>query len=103
MNKYCKQWIQNWCQENGWTELFMERREYWAFPPHGVMPMPIPVQALKQIKEQRGMSPQERVWCGAACAAAVSGTILTYLLASPMPLVFAFAFCAVTVAQFEDD
>jgi hypothetical protein len=103
MNKYCKVWIQEWCNENGWTDLFIERRDYWAFPPHAVMPMPIPNQALQVIKAQKGMSPQEKVWCAAAWTAAIAGAAFTYFLQSPMPLVTAFIFCAITVAQFEDD
>lgn len=103
MKKYCKAWIQDWCQENGWTDLFVERRDYWAFPPQAVMPMPIPTQALQVIKAEKGMSPQEKVWCGAAWAAAIAGATITYFLQSPMPLVAAFIFCAITVAQFEDD
>jgi hypothetical protein len=31
MKKFCTEWIQEWCQENGWTDLFTVRREYWAF------------------------------------------------------------------------
>ena len=103
MNKYCKTWVQEWCQENGWTDLFIERRDYWAFPPHGVMPVPIPVQALQVIKAEKGMTLQEKLWCATAWTAAIAGASLTYGLQSPMPLVAAFAFCAVTVAKFEDE
>ncbi|MBD2464301.1 hypothetical protein H6G89_25180 [Oscillatoria sp. FACHB-1407] len=103
MNKYCKAWIQEWCQENGWTDLFLERRDYWAFPPHAVMPMPIPTEALQLIKAEKGMSPEERLWCASAWFAAVTGALLTYWLQSPMPLVAAFAFSAIAVAKFEDD
>ncbi|MEA5517105.1 hypothetical protein [Nodularia sp. UHCC 0506] len=30
MTHYSLDWIEAWCQENGWTELFVERRNnYW--------------------------------------------------------------------------
>jgi len=103
MNKYCKAWIEEWCNENGWTDLFVERRDYWAFPPHAVMPMPIPAQVLQLIKAQKGMSPQERLWCSAGWTAAIAGAALTYAWQSPMPLVAVFAFCALAVAQFEEN
>ena len=38
MERYSIQWIEAWCVENGWTDLFIERGgNYWAFPPGGVM------------------------------------------------------------------
>ncbi|HIK55466.1 MAG TPA: hypothetical protein IGS37_09940 [Synechococcales cyanobacterium M55_K2018_004] len=103
MNKYCKEWIQEWCQENGWTDLFRERKDYWAFPPHAVMPLPIPAQALEMIKAQKGLTPEEKLWCGSAWAAAVMGAALGYFFQSPMPLVMAFAFCTIIFACMDDD
>lgn len=102
MNHYCYSWIEDWCRENGWTDLFtLSRNEYWAFPPHGVMPLPIPTQVLRQIKAQRGLSVHEKWWCGSAVMASVVGAVLTYIAHSPMPVVAAFAFCAITVARLE--
>jgi len=102
MNRYCFDWIQDWCQENGWTDLFVERRDYWAFPPGAVMPMPIPGDVLQQIKAERGSSPTERAWQATAWISAGIAIVLSYLIKSPMPLVMAFAFGAITVAQFEE-
>lgn len=102
MNHYCYTWIEDWCRENGWTELFMpQRNEYWAFPPNGVMPLPIPSQVLQQIKAERGLSLVERYWCFAAGIASVAAAGLSYLSHSPMPFVTAFAFCAIVVAALE--
>lgn len=103
MNKYCSQWIQEWCHENGWTDLFVVQRDYWAFPPHAVMPTPIPAQVLHGIKAEKGLSPAERLWYGAACGVTLLMSGLSYLADSPMPLVVAFAFCAVVVALSDDD
>ncbi|MEM8718562.1 MAG: hypothetical protein AAGE84_04540 [Cyanobacteria bacterium P01_G01_bin.39] len=30
---------EQWCQINGYSNLFVRNGEYWAFPPHGVMPV----------------------------------------------------------------
>lgn len=103
MNHYCDKWVQEWCNENGWTDLFKERFEYWAFPPNAVMPLPIPQKALRLIKQQRGMSADERLWCFSAIATAAVAAFSSYFLLSPMPLVGAFAFCAVTVARLEPE
>ncbi len=101
MRHYCDEWINEWCQQNGWTDLVLARHNYWAFPPGGVMPEPIPPQVLKLIKQEKGLSTQERLWSISAVIGAIIAAILSYFLSSPMPLLFAFAFVAVTVAQLE--
>lgn len=102
MNHYCYEWIEEWCQENGWTDLFVERRNnFWAFPPTAVMPEPIPVQVLRVIKAKKGLTFEERMWSMSALIATVIAVIFSYWLKCPMPLVLAFAFDAVTMAQLE--
>lgn len=102
MDHYCYTWIENWCQENGWTDLFVrERNEYWAFPPNAVMPLPIPTQTMRLIKTENGLSLNERWWCFAAIASTLIGLTSSYFFQSPMPLVTAFAFCATIVARLE--
>lgn len=102
MKHFCYTWIEDWCQENGWTDPFIrERNEYWAFPPNAVMPLPIPSNVLRLIKQQRGLSLDEKRWCFAAVASALLGSVFSSLLQCPMPIVIAFAFCAITVAQLE--
>lgn len=104
MNHYCHAWIEDWCREHGWTELFMRKRnEYWAFPPNAVMPLPIPSQVLRQIKAERGLSIDEKFWCSIAVAVSLITAGLSYLAQSPMPFVAAFAFCAIVVASLEVD
>ncbi len=103
MNHYCEHWIADWCTENGWTDWFREQSKYWAFPPNAVMPVPIPNTVLKTIKSQNGLSQDERFWCLTAIASAGIGSVLSYVMASPMPLVFAFAYSAIVFAQLEDD
>ena len=102
MKHFCDEWIQEWCEENGWTDLFIERKNhYWAFPPGAVMPEPIPAPTLKLIKAQKGLCPDERMWSVAAVMAAIAGIVLSYLLKCPMPLVFAFGLGAIAVARLE--
>ncbi len=102
MKHYCETWIEEWCQENGWTDLFIERyNNYWAFPPGAVIPEPIPYKVLRLIKAEKGFTPQERFWSISALICTVLAVISTYLLKCPMPLVFAFAFDAITMAQLE--
>jgi 8-oxo-dGTP pyrophosphatase MutT (NUDIX family) len=104
MNHYSIQWIEDWCLENGWTDLFVERRgNYWAFPPGGVMPEPIPINVLRLIKEENGFTDQEMYWAGAAIATTILAVIYTFWFKCPIPLVLSFGFNAVTVAQFEPE
>jgi len=103
MNHYAAQWIDEWCTENGWTDWFEERSGYWGFPPDAVMPVPIPVTVLHAIKTEKGLCVEEKLWCLAAVFSAIAGGLGSYFLASPMPVVAAFAFCAMTVARMEED
>ncbi|MBD2354913.1 hypothetical protein H6G41_09800 [Tolypothrix sp. FACHB-123] len=102
MNHYAIEWIEAWCLENGWTDLFVERRDnYWAFPPGCVMPEPIPVNVLRLIKAENGLTSEEKWWSISAIMGTALAILSTVVLKCPMPLVFAFAFNAITVAQFE--
>ncbi|NES84916.1 MAG: hypothetical protein F6K10_27840 [Moorea sp. SIO2B7] len=102
MKHYCDEWLKEWCQENGWTDLFIEEyNNYWAFPPGGVMPEPIPPKTLRLIKLEKGLCPEERSWLISAVIMSIIAIILSYVLKSPMPLVLAFAFDAITVAKLE--
>lgn len=103
MKRYSEDWLNEWCMENGWTDLYIERYNYWAFPPGAVMPEPIPSHALRLIKAQKGLCAEERLLSISAVAVTVLAAILTFLLHSPMPLVFAFAFGAITVGMLEVD
>lgn len=96
-------WIQDWCQDNGWTDLFVERYIYWAFPPGAVMPQPIPPQALRAIKTTKGFSPVEWWSYGSALGLSAVTVGLSYWLQCPLPLVFAFAFGAMVVAYLDED
>jgi hypothetical protein len=104
MNRYSIKWIEAWCLENGWTDLFVERRNnYWAFPPGCVMPEPIPVHVLRLIKEENGFTNEELFWSLSAVLLTILSIIYTISFKCPIPLVLAFAFNAITVAQFEPE
>lgn len=103
MNHYALQWIEDWCQDNGWTDLFQECSLYWAFPPNAVMPVPIPADVLRSIKAEKGLCREEQLWCLAAVSSAIAAAVGTYCFASPLPLLLAFAFCAVVVGRMEDE
>ena len=102
MRHFQDEWIQEWCENNGWTELFRERYNfYWAFPPGAVMPEPIPQKALRVIKREKGLCAEEKIWFTIGTVATITAAVLAYFLASPMPVVLAFAFDAILVAQLE--
>ena len=103
MKHFSDEWIKEWCEDNGWTDLFLERHDYWAFPPHGVIPLPIPKETLISIKAEKGFSPEEKIWLGSAIFFTLIAIVSSYIFNCPMPLVFAFAFTAIVVAKFELD
>jgi hypothetical protein len=102
MKHFAEEWIAEWCQENGWTDLFIERQtNYWAFPPNAVMPEPIPSKVLRRIKAEKGLSNEEQIWSATAIVATLIAGVLSYFTRSPMPLVLAFAFSAVVAGRLE--
>ncbi len=102
MKHFQDAWIQEWCDSNGWTDLVRERyNHYWAFPPNAVMPEPIPGGVMRIIKQEKGLSSDEQVLIAIAISLSLVSAVLTYFLANPMPVVLAFAFDAITVAQLE--
>ena len=102
MKHFHDDWIQEWCDTNGWTDLIRERYNgYWAFPPNAVMPEPIPRKVLQIIKDKKGLSNDEQLWLASAGLLSIIAIALCFLIANPMPIVLAFAFDAITVAQLE--
>jgi hypothetical protein len=102
IKKYAYPWVQDWCNQNGWTDLFIERYQYWAFPPGGVMPQPIPLQVLQAIKREKGLSPIERIWYASAIGISITAIASSYWLQCPLPVVAAFGFCALVVAYLDE-
>lgn len=65
------------------------------------MPEPIPIEALKGIKAEKGLCGEERWWSISAVFVSLVAALLSYCLKSPMPIVVAFAFGAITVGLLE--
>jgi hypothetical protein len=104
MIKLCAyRWVKEWCDGNGWTDLFVERYHYWAFPPGAVMPTPVPLNVLQEIRAAKGWTPIEQLWAGIAISAACLASVGSYWLSSPLPLVMAFSVCAIAVAFLDDE
>jgi hypothetical protein len=102
MKHFSDNWVKDWCQENGWTDLFIERyNNYWAFPPGAVIPEPIPPKTLREIKLEKGLCEEERFWLTTAIVVTMISVLLGYFLKCPMPFVFAFAFDAIVAGQME--
>jgi len=102
MKHFHDDWIQEWCDTNGWTDLIRERyNNYWAFPPNAVMPEPIPHNVLQVIKDKKGFSNDEQLWLTGAMLLSLAAIVLCFLMGNPMPMVLAFAFDAITVAKLE--
>jgi hypothetical protein len=100
--KYAYNWVQAWCQDNGWTDLFVERYCYWAFPPGSVLPQPIPLPVLRSLKQKNGLSPTEKGWYSSSVLVSIMAILTSHWLQCPLPLVFAFGFCAIVMAYLDD-
>lgn len=95
-------YIQQWCHEHGWTDLFVEQRQFWAFPPGAVLPMPVPVHALEGYYSSREASGAVKLVSLFAIGVALGAILLTMVTFSPIPLILAFCFCAISVAVLEE-
>ncbi len=103
MSKGLYQHIQQWCSDHGWTDLFMEQCQFWAFPPGSVIPVPIPIHAVEGFYQTRRTPAPVKLLNFSAFVLAVGSAILTIWTRSPIPLVSAFGFCAIAVALVEEE
>jgi hypothetical protein len=103
MPRVLHQYIQQWCQEHDWTDLFVEQRQFWAFPPGAVLPVPVPTHALEGFYAEREMTPQVGLLNLSSPGAALSAFFLTVLTLSPIPLLAAFGCCAIAAALLEEE
>jgi hypothetical protein len=103
MPKVLHQYIQQWCQEHGWTDLFVEQRQFWAFPPGSVLPVPVPTRALEGFYNEREMTPQVGLLNLCSIGVALCAILLTVITLSPVPLLAAFGCCAIAVALLEEE
>lgn len=102
MRHFTDDWIKEWCEDNGWTDWFMERlNHYWAFPPGAVMPEPIPREVMYIIKMEKGFCSEEKRWIYMALVLTALSIVFTVCTRSPMPLVLAFAFDTVASLRLE--
>ncbi|NCJ07174.1 hypothetical protein GS597_11790 [Synechococcales cyanobacterium C] len=103
MPKALTDFVSRWCQENGWTDLFVDHCEFWAFPPGAVMPLPIPADVMAGYISTRQLPRQEKLLYGVAIGVAAIAATLSFSIKSPMPLVLAFGLCALLIARLDDD
>jgi hypothetical protein len=103
MSRAFYQYLQQWCQEHDWTDLFVEQCQFWAFPPGSVIPVPIPTYALEGFYRKRKISIPSRLLNVAAIGVSLCAVIITVLTHSPIPLLSAFGFCAIAVALLEEE
>ncbi len=53
MNKQQEEQVRQWCEDNNWTDLFIHENKFYAFPPHAVIPLPVPLEENKINHESR--------------------------------------------------
>ena len=103
MKHYCDKWIEEWCVENGWSDLYIEKNQYWAFRPGAFIPEPIPTNILRGIKHKKGLSINEKYWSITAIVITIISLIITVFLRSPIFLVLAFGIDGLTLANLDID
>jgi hypothetical protein len=96
-------YIQQWCQEHGWTDLFIEQRQFWAFPPGSFIPVPVPTSALKRFYAKQYPTRQAKVLSLSVVGAALGAVTIAALTLSPVPLLLGFGCCAIAVALLEPE
>jgi hypothetical protein len=103
MSRSFYQYLQQWCQEHDWTDLFVEQFQFWAFPPGSVIPVPIPTYALEGFYRRRKISIPFRLLILAVIGVSLLAVVRTVLTLSPMPLVFAFGLCMFVFAVLDEE
>ncbi len=53
MDKFQEHNAQKWCERNGWTNMFSQDGQFYAFPPNAVIPQPI----SKEVQPKNDASP----------------------------------------------
>jgi uncharacterized membrane protein YedE/YeeE len=95
-------YLSAWCEDHGWTDLFLERYQFWAFPPGGVLPMPLPSDVFEDFQSQQQWSRKAIACYVLAIGSTLLGIGWTFQSSCPMPLIMAFAVAAIAVAMLED-
>jgi hypothetical protein len=103
MPRVLHRYIQQWCQEHGWTDLFIEQRQFWAFPPGSFIPVPVPTSAIKRFYANQYPTRQAKVLSLSVVGAALGAVTITALTLSPVPLLLGFGCCAIAVALLEPE
>ncbi len=93
-------YVLGWCQENGWTDVFVDHSRYWAFPPGAVMPLPVPTAVFEGFHDH--YPKKEQYLYGLSLFLFVGAVVLSLGYQSPMPLVFVFCICAIATAYFDE-
>ena len=95
-------YLNQWCNDNGWTDLFIERYQFWAFPPGSVLPLPLPSAVLEDIHSQHYHNIKYSLPYLTVLLGMMSAISLSFLSHSPMPLIAAFAVGAIAVGILDD-
>jgi hypothetical protein len=96
-------YVRGWCQANGWTDLFVDHYQYWAFPPGAVMPLPVPATVLSAFQHDSQPVKSAQVVYGLLILASGVAMVWSGLQHSPMPLVLAFCMSAIAVAFLDTE
>lgn len=83
--------------------MFIEQRQFWAFPPGSVLPVPVPTHAIEGFYSTREMLPQVGLLNLFSVGVTLGAVLLTVVTLSPVPLLLAFGCCAIAVAILEED
>ena len=102
MSRPLYRYLNQWCQEHGWTDLFVERYQFWAFPPGGVLPLPLPHAAIEGFYAQQATTQKHWFCYGLSVVSTLIAIPLAIASQSPMPLLAAFACAAIAVGMLDE-
>jgi len=54
MDKSIERHIKKWCEDSRWTDLFVHKGQFYAFPPGAVVPLAVPTEVIESVKNIRG-------------------------------------------------
>lgn len=76
--------IKKWCENSGWTDSFVQKGQFYAFPPGAVIPLPVPTAAIESAKKVREIQVRHFKQLLLVLMPSLAVIVLTYICSFPL-------------------
>jgi len=84
MDNLIERHIKKWCEDSGWTDLFVHQRQFYAFPPGAVVPLAVPTKVIESAKKIREILLRGLKQLFLIIVQSLAFIVLTYLCGFPI-------------------